>query len=154
MTKVKKEQIQRHIKTHTLRSDDDRNAIAILDTFLRSDGKIAYNGFACNDTYPNIDGHFELVPDPSISRRPKQNFSVQIKGTEMRSMLGLKSTLFDIDQRTFEGKESESFTISGYGFGHGLGMSQWGAKAMAEKKSDYREILKHYYSKTDLKKIK
>ncbi len=80
--------------------------------------------------------------------------SVQIKGTEMRSMLGLKSTLFDIDQRTFEGKESESFTISGYGFGHGLGMSQWGAKAMAEKKSDYREILKHYYSKTDLKKIK
>lgn len=86
MTKVKKEQIQRHIKTHTLRSDDDRNAIAILDTFLRSDGKIAYNGFACNDTYPNIDGHFELVPDPSISRRPKQNFSVQIKGTSVENI--------------------------------------------------------------------
>ena len=86
MTKVNKEQIQRHIKTHTLRSDDDRNAIAILDTFLRSDGKIAYNGFACNDTYPNIDGHFELVPDPSISRRPKQNFSVQIKGTSVENI--------------------------------------------------------------------
>ena len=80
--------------------------------------------------------------------------SVQVSGNEMRSMLGLKSTLFDIDKRTFSGKESESFTISGYGFGHGLGMSQWGAKAMAEKKKDYEEILKHYYSGTDIKKIK
>ncbi len=86
MAKIKKDQIQRHIKTHTPRSDDDRNAIAILDTFLRSDGKIAYNGFACNDTYPNIDGHFELVPNPGISRRPKQNFSVQIKGTSIENI--------------------------------------------------------------------
>lgn len=83
MGKITKEQIQRHIKTHTQRSDDDRCAVATLNSFLRSDGKIAYNGFACNDTYPNIDGHFELVPDPEITRRPKQNFSVQIKGTSI-----------------------------------------------------------------------
>lgn len=83
MGKITKEQIQRHIKTHTQRSDDDRNAVATLNSFLRSDGKIAYNGFACNDTYPNIDGHFELVPDPETTRRPKQNFSVQIKGTSI-----------------------------------------------------------------------
>lgn len=83
MPKVKKEQIQRHISTHTQRSDDDRNAVTMLSAFLRSDGKIAHNGFACNDTYPNIDGSFELVPNPEISRRPKQNFSVQIKGTSL-----------------------------------------------------------------------
>lgn len=81
MSKIKKEQIQRHIKTHTPRSDDDRNAVVMLSAFLRSNGKIAHNGFACNDTYPNIDGNFELVPNPEISRRPKQNFSIQIKGT-------------------------------------------------------------------------
>lgn len=80
--------------------------------------------------------------------------SVQVDGTVVRSMLGLKSTLFDLNKRSFSGKESESLTISGYGFGHGLGMSQWGAKAMAEKKNRYREILKHYYCETDLKKIK
>ncbi len=80
--------------------------------------------------------------------------TVRLNGTEVRSMFGLKSTLFDIDKRTFKGKESEAFTISGYGFGHGLGMSQWGAKVMAEKKKDYREILEHYYSGTDIKKIK
>ena len=86
MGKITKEQIQRHIKTHTLRSDDDRSAVATLNSFLRSGGKIAHNGFACNDTYPNIDGHFELVPDPEASRRPKQNFSVQIKGTSIEKV--------------------------------------------------------------------
>lgn len=86
MTKVKKEQIQKHIKTHTPRSDDDRNAVTMLSAFLRSDGKIAHNGFACNDTYPNIDGNFELVPNPEISRRPKQNFSIQIKGTSIENI--------------------------------------------------------------------
>lgn len=50
---------------------------------MRCGGKIAHNGFACNDTYPNIDGHFELVTDPETTRRPKQNFSVQIKGTSI-----------------------------------------------------------------------
>ena len=44
------------------------------------------NGFACNDTYPNIDGNFELVPNPEISRRPKQNFAVQIKGTSIEKV--------------------------------------------------------------------
>ena len=86
MSKIKKEQIQRHIKTHTQRSDDDRNAVTMLSAFLRSDGKIAHNGFACNDTYPNIDGNFELVPNPELSRRPKQNFSVQIKGTSLENI--------------------------------------------------------------------
>lgn len=83
MGKISKEQIQRHIKTHTQHSNDDRCAVATLKSFLRSGGKIAYNDFACNDTYPNIDGHLELVPDPETTRRPKQNFSVQIKGTSI-----------------------------------------------------------------------
>ncbi len=86
MSKIKKDQIQRHIKTHTSRADDDRNAVAVLNTFLRSDGKIAHNGFACNDTYPNIDGFFELIPNPDISRIPKQNFAVQIKGTSIEKI--------------------------------------------------------------------
>ena len=47
---------------------------------------IIFNNFACNDTYPNIDGSFELVPNPDISRRPKQNFSVQIKGTSIENI--------------------------------------------------------------------
>lgn len=72
--------MNRHIKTHTERSRDDRDAVAVLNNFFRSDGKIVTN-FNTEDKWPNTDGGFELVPNPSISRAPKQNFTVQIKGT-------------------------------------------------------------------------
>lgn len=76
----KREVIERHIKTHSARSAEDRAAVATLETFLISNGKINTN-FSCNDTWPNTDGTFEFVPNPVASRRPEQNFFVQIKGT-------------------------------------------------------------------------
>ena len=72
--------IERHIKTHSVRSDDDRAAVSVLETFLRSNGRIN-TSFASDDKWPNHDGTFEFVPDPDISRRPKQTLYVQIKGT-------------------------------------------------------------------------
>ena len=42
--------------------------------------------------------------------------------------------------------------VKGYGYGHGVGMSQWGAKSMAERGSDFRQILKHYYTGVQIKK--
>lgn len=74
------EQIQRHITTHTDHSAMDEAAVSILKTFLRSNGRINTN-FASNDKWPNTDGTFEFVVNPTISRQPKQNFFVQIKGT-------------------------------------------------------------------------
>lgn len=44
----------------------------------------------------------------------------------------------------------ESMIISGAGYGHGLGMSQWGAKRMAEQGSTWEEIIRHYYSGVEL----
>ena len=72
--------IKRHIKTHTERSDDDRAAVSVLETFLRSNGRIN-TSFASDDKWPNHDNTFEFVPNPEISRRPVQTFYVQIKGT-------------------------------------------------------------------------
>lgn len=47
-----------------------------------------------------------------------------------------------------------SLTISGKGYGHGLGLSQWGARGMAaEQKADYQEIIKHYYTGVEIKKL-
>lgn len=45
---------------------------------------------------------------------------------------------------------SSSFLIEGKGYGHGVGMSQWGAKKMAEDGYDYEEILKHYYTGVEI----
>ena len=71
--------IERHVKTHTERSAEDAAAVTTLESFLNSEGKINCS-FSYNDKWPNIDGYFEFVPNPDLSRRPIQNFVVQIKG--------------------------------------------------------------------------
>lgn len=80
MIKQSKEDIQRHIRTHSEHSAEDSSAICELECFLRSGGRINTN-FSKNDKWPNHDGTFELVPNPDISRQPTQAFYVQIKGT-------------------------------------------------------------------------
>jgi len=75
----KRKIVEKHIKTHSVHSDEDRAAVSVLETFLRSHGKINTN-FSCNDKWPNIDGTLEFVSNPDASRRPEQNFFVQIKG--------------------------------------------------------------------------
>jgi len=70
-----------------------------------------------------------------------------LTGAELRSLFNLNSTLFDV---TLKGKTVE---FKGYGIGHGVGMSQYGAKAWAESGKNYKEILEHYYRKTFIKKL-
>ena len=66
-------------------------------------------------------------------------------GTALRKALGLRSTLFRI--YVSEGM----IVIETKGFGHRVGMSQYGAQAMALGGSDYEQILKHYYTGTVLR---
>lgn len=61
-------------------------------------------------------------------------------GREIRDAVGLSSANFET---TFDGK---TITITSNGYGHGVGMSQYGANGMAQKGSNYKEILKHYYT--------
>lgn len=70
-----------------------------------------------------------------------------LSGTTWRSLLGLKSTLFDAKLA------KDMVTFTGYGFGHGLGISQWGAERMAAKGASYAEILHHYYTGTTLQQL-
>jgi len=60
--------------------------------------------------------------------------------------------------RRIGGRSNETVLFSGYGWGHGLGLSQWGAKAMAEKAPPgetayFQEILKHYYTGVEIQKV-
>ena len=70
-----------------------------------------------------------------------------LSGTTWRSLLGLKSTLFDAKLT------KDAVTFTGYGSGHGLGISQWGAERMAAKGASYAEILHHYYTGTTLQQL-
>lgn len=65
-------------------------------------------------------------------------------GTELRKLLGLRSTAFTVTP------EGEGVRIDTRGYGHRVGLSQYGADAMAASGKDYREILSYYYSGTAL----
>lgn len=69
---------------------------------------------------------------------------VPVKGTVLRTMFDLKSTNFNIEV----GEADVRFDVTGYG--HGVGMSQYGANAMAKTGADYTAILKHYYTGTEV----
>lgn len=60
-------------------------------------------------------------------------------GTALRSAFSLRSASFSV---TYDG---ENFALTTYGYGHGVGMSQYGAKAMAEGGSTWQEILTYYF---------
>lgn len=69
-----------------------------------------------------------------------------ITGVELRALLGLRSAAFTISYA------DGVFLITTKGYGHGVGMSQYGANAMAQGGSTYVEILEHYYPGTQLTK--
>nr|WP_295946962.1 stage II sporulation protein D [uncultured Agathobaculum sp.] len=69
---------------------------------------------------------------------------VTVEGTAVRELFGLQSTNFTVTTT------GDSITFHTIGYGHGVGLSQYGAKYMAEQGADYREILSHYYQDTSL----
>lgn len=69
------------------------------------------------------------------------------KGTQIRNIFGLKSTSFTINVKN----DMVTFEVNGYG--HGVGMSQYGANGMAKEGYGYQEILKYYYQNSEIKKI-
>ncbi len=73
--------------------------------------------------------------------------AMRIKGTELRRLLGLRSTCFSI---TVLGS---TVTVTTKGNGHRVGMSQYGAQAMALNGSSYQQILSHYYQGVTLEAI-
>lgn len=75
----------------------------------------------------------------------------RVSGVNFRKFIGydvIRSTLFRVK------KNGNNFIFYGRGSGHGVGLCQWGAKGMAEKKYSYTDILKYYYPGIEIKRIK
>ena len=73
--------------------------------------------------------------------------TITISGTDFRHMLNINSSNFRITYN------KNNIEIRCMGYGHGVGMSQWGANAMAQKGSKYGEILTHYYQGVKVEKL-
>lgn len=68
-------------------------------------------------------------------------------GREIREILDLPSTDFKI------AIDAGQITVTTKGYGHGVGMSQYGANAMANEGMNFKDILLHYYQKTEIKNL-
>ena len=71
----------------------------------------------------------------------------KLTGSEVRGALGLRSACFSMAW------DGAVFTVTTRGYGHGVGLSQYGAKAMAEGGSSWREILAYYFPGTQLHEV-
>ena len=67
-------------------------------------------------------------------------------GNEVANFLSLRSSYFSIEQK------DNQIIVHTKGFGHGVGMSQYGAEALAKKGYHYQDILKHYYTDIEIKR--
>ena len=109
-----------------------------------------------NEKYPsaeltaeNIQGNIEIVSRSDAGGVKEIRLGkTKIRGLDFRLAFGLNSTNFEY---TVSG---EQIIFKCKGYGHGVGMSQWGANVMAKNGSNYEEILKHYYKGIELKEIK
>ena len=78
--------------------------------------------------------------------------SVELGGAELSG--GAARGLFSLRSASFDVAEADGvFTFSVTGYGHGVGMSQYGANALAGAGRDWREILAHYYTGTEVRRM-
>lgn len=112
------------------------------------------NVYTLNDFYEKLNLEYNEIltveiTEKSNTGRPKK---ININGTifssrDIASKLGLRSSYLSITVN------DKRVTIVTKGFGHGVGMSQYGAEGMAKEGYKYNEILAHYYEGTEIKKI-
>ena len=74
---------------------------------------------------------------------PLNDVIVRQDGSRVNGLSMLPSAFFAVDKKTED--DQQIFVFNGGGYGHGVGMSQNGAKAMADEGCGYEDILKHYY---------
>ena len=99
--------------------------------------------------YPSLD----LKSDDDVAEKETSKITVLTKD-------GKKSMANDVTVLGSGGKKKiykaiksgDAYVFSGYGWGHGIGMSQFGAKCMAEEGFSYEEILTHYFKGTEIEK--
>lgn len=92
--------------------------------------------------------NIEITSKTSTGRVKKIKINgKELTGSFVYSKLGLKSTYFEII------KDGTKIIVKNKGYGHGVGMSQYGAQGMALDGYTYDQILKHYYTDVEIKKF-
>lgn len=116
--------------------------------------KINKNDFInkISEKFPNIDKS-QIIKSFQVLKRSDAGYVLEVDvcgqkltGRDIRTMFNLRSTNFTVNKNDFI-----EFTTKGYG--HGAGMSQYGANFMAQQGKTYVEILNHYYKGIQINKV-
>ena len=91
-------------------------------------------------------GYYAVGADGNTIQLPTSNVYA-ITGDETVSAIGTPAVS---SESSSDGKINGVFTLSGTGWGHNVGMSQWGAYAMAERGLTYRDIIHFYYTGVEI----
>ena len=107
-----------------------------------------------NDFYKKLGIKYNEKIDIKIIDKSETNKIIELSinnknysGGQIVDIFNLKSSYFTIKQ------DKQNVIITTKGYGHGVGMSQYGAQAMALKGYNYKEILKYYYHDVEVEKI-
>lgn len=84
---------------------------------------------------------------------PGGNLIIRQDGSSVKGGSLLPSAYFTLEESRGEDSSLSGYQITGGGYGHGVGMSQNGAKGMAESGKTYREILSYFYQDVELGKV-
>ncbi|MBU5436719.1 stage II sporulation protein D [Tissierella sp. MSJ-40] len=125
-----------------------KNVVTLtVDEFIK---KILTKYSGANITKENFSEKIKLVEKTESGRIKKIAIDNNVvNGRELRDLFELNSTNFTISYNVKLG----IVEIETFGYGHGVGMSQWGANGMAKNGKNYEEILKHYYTGVELREI-
>lgn len=123
--------------------ENDDVPLRIVVTKRRGDGQAQELRISCGDAEFTVEGEYDIRKILGI---PQEQITL-MDGSQAQGMRLLPSAFFCIAQEEQDGEVK--FAIWGGGYGHGNGMSQCGAAAMAEKGMDYKTIIGYYYSVDD-----
>ncbi len=104
-------------------------------------------------TYPSVcvtDGNTDATKKPNGIKVISSSGTSALNAEQFSVSGGSSSKTY---AAVSSGGDENSYTFSGEGWGHGVGMSQYGAKGMADAGKTYSEILKHYYTGITIKKV-
>jgi stage II sporulation protein D len=134
----------------------DRTSNLSSWTRFRSDQQLAER---VRERYPSVDFEsFEIVERGVSGRvgrmriRGSNGSDVEVAGLPVRWTFDLPDTLFTAKRLAPSG-EGSGWLFNGRGWGHGVGMCQVGSYGMAVRGHDYRDILDHYYSGVELRRL-
>lgn len=138
--------------------DLDLPYLLSVDSFWDKDTSSAFKAsksMSLSDFYKKLDIPYSDNLEIEIIKRSATNRILKLKinnkeflAKDVYNKLGLKSYDFSIKQ------SGEKVIINTCGYGHGVGMSQYGALGMAKEGYNYIEILKYYYTGVTIDKIK